>query len=356
MTTRETSASSARSNILFFFAVAIALYVAWLAREVLLLLYFSALFAVVLMPVVRSIMTLKIGRWRPSEGVAILLLFVVGLLATVLFCAFAIPPVARDLNEFSKELPTRAPRMLEAIRNLPLVNRLDLSGLSTQLQDSASGFAKYLFFSIGNWAGKFANFLAGIVLTLYFMVEGADAYRWALSFVPVQHRARLDATLQRAEGRMGKWLLGQVIVMVILGATSTIAFLLLHVRYAYALGVLMGLFNLIPVAGALFSLALVILVAAIDSWGRVAGVLIFYAIYAQIENSYLIPRIMKSRVDLAGSAILVALLLGATLQGILGAMISVPTAVLVAVLLDEYFVQSPVPAHTSETKAETVSE
>jgi predicted PurR-regulated permease PerM len=81
-----------------------------------------------------------------------------------------------------------------------------------------------------------------------------------------------------------------------------------------------------------------LLVAAIDSWGRVLGIAIFYVIYLQVENSYLTPRIMRNRVDLPGLAILVALVLGSALEGVVGALVSVPTAVLVAVLLDEYFV------------------
>jgi predicted PurR-regulated permease PerM len=101
----------------------------------------------------------------------------------------------------------------------------------------------------------------------------------------------------------------------------------------------MGLFNLIPIAGAVISMALVVLVAAIDSWGRVAGVLIFYAIYAQVETSFLTPRIMKHSVDLVGLAVIIALLLGGALAGIVGAMVAVPTAVLVAVLLNEYAVK-----------------
>jgi predicted PurR-regulated permease PerM len=138
---------------------------------------------------------------------------------------------------------------------------------------------------------------------------------------------------------MGKWLLGQGSLMLILGLASMIVFLFLHVRYAYALGVLTGLLNIIPVVGAAMSIALALLVAAIDSWGRVAGIAIFYVVYLQIENSYLTPRIMKKSVDLPGLAILVALLVGSALAGILGALVSVPTAVLVAELLDEYLVQ-----------------
>jgi predicted PurR-regulated permease PerM len=145
-------------------------------------------------------------------------------------------------------------------------------------------------------------------------------------------------TLRRAEVRMGRWLVGQGSLMLILGVSSTIVYLSLHIRYAYALGVLTGLLNIIPIVGAAVCIGLALLVAAIDSWGRVVGVAIFYLIYLQVENSYLTPRIMKSRVGLPGLAILVALLLGSAFAGALGALVSVPTAVLVAELLDEYVV------------------
>jgi predicted PurR-regulated permease PerM len=126
--------------------------------------------------------------------------------------------------------------------------------------------------------------------------------------------------------------------MLILGIYSPVVFTLLHVRYSYALGVLMGVFNIIPVLGAVVSMALVVLAAAMDSWMRVVYVLIAYAIYAQVENSYLTPKIMQSSVDLPGLAIIVSLLLGSAIDGVVGAMVSVPTAVLVAVVLDEYVV------------------
>jgi predicted PurR-regulated permease PerM len=135
---------------------------------------------------------------------------------------------------------------------------------------------------------------------------------------------------------MGKWLVGQGSLMIILGVASTIVYLSLGVRYAYALGVLTGLLNIVPVLGAAVCVALALLVAAVDSWGRVIGVAIFYFIYLQLENSYLTPRIMRNRVGLPGLAIFVALLLGSEFEGVVGAMVSIPTAVLVAVLAEEY--------------------
>ena len=219
-----------------------------------------------------------------------------------------------------------------------MLRDINLDSLQEKIQDMTANMATYAVRFAGDWAGTMARILAGIVLTVYFIIEGDEAYGWFLSLFPVERRLRLDQTLARASARMGRWLLGQGTLMLILGVSSAIVFRLLHVRYAYALGVIMGLFNLVPVAGALVSMSLVVLVAALDSWGRVAGVLIFYFIYLQIENTWLTPRIMRTQVDLAGLTILIALLIGSALAGIIGAMVAVPTAVLFAVVLNEYAV------------------
>ena len=334
------SKQNVHGHILFFFAVALALYVAWLIRGMLALLYISALFAVVLSPIVRATSLIHIGRWKPFHGstaILILLLAVAG--AFAVFGFFALPPVINDLQSLTGELPARLPGILDKIRAVPYADRIDAADVISWIQRWLSGGAAYLLFSFKAWAGVLVEVIAGFVLTLYFILEGDGAYSWFLSFVPTAPRHRLDATLRRAAGRMEKWLVGQLSLMLILGTVSTIIYLLLGVRYAYVLGVLTGLLNLIPVLGAAVSLVLAMLVAAIDSWGHVLGVAIFFVVYLQIENSWLTPRIMHSRVQLPALAIFLSLLLGSAIGGIAGAMVAIPTAVLVSVLVEEYLVK-----------------
>lgn len=339
MTTAESRNPSLRGDIAFAFGLAILCYLAWQLRAVLLLLYVSALAAVVLSPVVRATAHFRLGRWQPFKGraILILLLAVAGGLTAFGFLAF--PPVIRDLHEFARETPSRLPAFLDKLKRIPFADQLNTDAVTEKVQDWISNAATYLLLSIKNWAGAVAGIVMGLILTIYFILEGDIAYRWALSFFPPERRVRLDAALQRADVRMGKWLLGQGSLMLILGMSSTIVYAELHVRYAYALGVLTGLLNIIPVIGAAVSIALALLVAAIDSWGRVLGIAIFYLVWIQVENSFLVPRIMGTRVGLPGLSILIALLIGSALGGVLGAVVSVPTAVLVSVLIDEYLVQ-----------------
>src|SRR6185437_2608885 len=310
MRTTASKPNRRRADILFAIAMVILVFAAWHVRRELVILYVSALFAVVFMPVVRGIMKLRIGRWNPSRGVAVFLLFLAVVFSVTIFSVMALPPILHDLSEFGKEMPTRGPEFLSRMRKLPFSEHLNFNELFIKLQGMASNIATYILSSAQELARTAFDVIIGVVLTVYFMLEGEKTYFWLLSLVPGDKRKRLDATLIRAEMRMGKWLLGQGMLMLILGVLSTVVFLALKVRYAYALGVLMGLFNLVPVVGAIISVALVVLVAAVDSWGRVLGVLIFYVVYSQLETAYLTPRIMRSSVDLAGLSVLIALLLG----------------------------------------------
>ncbi len=334
------SAQSIRGYIVFAFAFAFAIYIVWLLRSVLVLLYVSALFAVVLQPVVRATSRLRVGRWHPFHGAtAILFLLLIVAGALTAFGFLALPPVIRDLQSLNGEIPTRLPALLVRFKQIPFVGGLNSAQLISGIQSAFSKGVAGLVLWLTSGAGALVQVGAGFVLTLYLILEGDEAYRWFLSFLAPRTRHRLDATLQRAAGRMEKWLIGQASLMLILGLASTIVYLSLDVRYAYGLGVLTGLLNIIPVLGAAVSIVLGLLVAAIDSWSRVLGVAIFFLIYLQVESSFLVPRIMKNRVQLPALAILVALLLGSAVEGVVGALVAIPTAVLVSVLVDEYLVK-----------------
>ena len=163
-------------------------------RDILSLLYVSALFAVVLTPLIRYVTGIHIGKWHPGRGLAIFFLFLLVAGAAVAFFAFALPPVLHDVQTLGAELPSRGPQLLERLHRIPLVSHLNLSGLNAKIQGFVSNFAEYLFLSISSWAGKLADVGAVIFLTIYFMLEGEEAYHWILSFFPHPARERLNKT------------------------------------------------------------------------------------------------------------------------------------------------------------------
>jgi predicted PurR-regulated permease PerM len=182
-------------------------------------------------------------------------------------------------------------------------------------------------------------------MTAYFILDGSRGFQWILSMVPRQQRGRLDQTLRRAAARAQRWLLGQAILMLILGGSSALVLGVLGINYSYALALFAGLANFVPVLGPIVTVILAGSVALLDSVKKSIGVLIFYAIYQQVENAFLRPRIMKSSIQLSPVAVIVALAIGGEAAGGVGAMIAVPTAAIVSTLTDEYLVREDIDRH-----------
>jgi predicted PurR-regulated permease PerM len=291
--------------------------------------------------VVQRIMLLQFGKYRPTRTVAIFGLVATVFVALFLFLWIGLPPVIHNLRDFTTDLPARIPGIVAKLKKVPIAEKIGVDQMAFKAEAMASKFAGYVVTSLPLWASHLLDIVTAFILCIYFMLEGDVAYAYFLTFLKPVPRARLAGTLETAEHRMSKWLIGQGSLMLILGVCSTIVFAILHVRYFFLLGVLMGLFNIVPVAGGVVTILLAAAVAALDSWTKMAGVLIFYAVYVQIENAVLTPRIMKSSVDLMGLSVLIALMAGLALAGVVGALVSVPTAALVAVLMDEYLVQKP---------------
>jgi len=317
----------------------IGLFLAWHLLKEIEILYVSALFAVVLFPIVSWIMKLKVRGRAMSRALAIVILLAAVVTSLVLFFAIAFPPVVRDLRSFITEIPAHIPLLVARFKRFPMADKIGVDEVALRAQTAFAASATYLFTSLPNWLAHLFDILTTLFLSIYFMLEGEHVYRFFLCLFPLEARTRIDKTLKVAEHKMSKWLLGQGLLMLILGICSTIVFVALRVRYAILLGVLMGLLNIIPIAGGVITIVAAAIVAALDSWTKMAGVLIFYAIYINIENAILTPRIMRSSVDLMGITVLVALLVGTALAGIVGALVAVPTAALLSVILEEYAIQ-----------------
>jgi predicted PurR-regulated permease PerM len=324
-----------RSDILFGIAVLILLYFVWQVADVLLLVYVSALFAVVLAPAINIIRRLRIGRWQPNRAVAVAILIILVLGVATLLVALIVPPIISDAAEFAHNFPEKITALQDKIRHIPFLENFNLSGIQASIATMLGG-AVGLFRGV---AGGIFGVFSAIILTVYFILDGNRAFRWGLSMVPPQHRDRLERAMHRGENRMRHWLVGQSVLMLILGTLSCIAFAVLHLKYFVALALLAGLLNIIPIVGPVVAVILASVVALVDSPAKLIGVLLFFLLYQQLETGFITPRVMKFSVDLPPLAVIISLMLGGALAGVLGALVAVPTAALCAVLIDEYLVK-----------------
>ncbi len=336
-----------RSDIVFFFAMLVAVYVAWLALPVLLLIYVSALFAVVITPAIEAVQRIAIGRWHPGRGAAITMIIGVAIVLVFFFFAFALPPMFHDLQGLAAVWPQRVSQLTDMLHRIPVAGELSIASLERPFTGLAGGVLEIFkqFASSALW------FFTWLVLTAYFIADGKRAFRWFLSLFPAPASLRLETTLLRCQGRVRHWLVGQGLLMLIFGLLSALVFGLLRVKYSYVLAVFAGLGNIVPIVGPIASVVLACIVAGFDSWTKAAAVLVFYFVYAQVEHAYLTPRIMKTTLNLPALAVIIALSTGGILAGVLGALIALPTAAIIAVFADEYLVK-PNQAATNNVPAD----
>jgi predicted PurR-regulated permease PerM len=317
-------------------SLALLLYIGYVIRAAVLLIVVSVILSVIFTPLVNKIRHIRLWGWSPSQGFAILILFALALSALGIFFAFAVPPITRDTQQLTQDLPKNLESFQQKLRHLPfggtIASRLNEPGIRRWID---AGLQTAFGFLPGFMSGVMA-LLTLVLLIAYFMLDGDRAFQWAMSLLPVSARDRLAHTLQQGASRMQRWLYGQLALMVILGSLSFLVFGLLGVRYFYALAIFAGVANFVPILGPIATVIVAGAVAALDSWTKVLGVLIFYVVYQQVENAYLTPKIMRSAVDLPGVAVVVALTIGGELAGLLGAIVAVPTAALLATVVNEY--------------------
>jgi predicted PurR-regulated permease PerM len=189
------------------------------------------------------------------------------------------------------------------------------------------------------FVGSFVELLFAVIsimiVTFYWMTEKAAIKRFFLGLVSIERRDRAHEMWDEIESKAGGWARGQVILMLVLGVVSTIAYspLIFNLKFWVFLGIWAGLMELIPFIGPWLGGGLAVLVALTDSWQKALLVVAFVFIINQLEASFLVPRVMRNAVGLSPLSVILAVLVGGAILGPLGAILSIPVAAVAQVLV-----------------------
>jgi len=318
----------------------IVLWCAFLARDVLLLIYVSGLLAIGFSPVVRLIerqKALPIGTQRFPRWLAILVLYLIliGILTGIGF--MIVPPLADQVQQFWASRVVMFERAQEfLIRIGVLKEHVTLTEAVKRAPTSGGGEAvgTVLGAVVGVVGGLF-GLLTILILTFYILIEADTLQRTMLQLFPARDRARVAAISRDITLKVSAWLGGQLLLGAMIGATSAIGLWLLGIPFFYVLALISGIGEMIPVVGPVLSAIPAIAVASTISIKKVLLVLLFFVLQQQLENHVLVPRVMSRQVGVSPVTVIVALLIGGKLLGIVGAILAVPTAAIVQVLFWE---------------------
>ena len=319
------------SPIRLGFLGALGVFLAWFliqaiiqARSVIILIVVSLFLAVGLNPVVES---LTRRGMRRTFAIAIVFLIVIG--AFVGFGFAVVPPVAEQSDEFVKNVPT----YLEDLRGNSTIRQFDDDyGVIQKAQDyvSSGDLGQRLFGGIIGVGRIVVNAVFGafsvLILTLYFLASLPSMKRQAYRLVPATRRERVQLLTDEILARIGGFVSGALTVASIAAVTSYLFIRIVDLPYALALAVFVGLLDLIPLVGATIAAIGVTTLGFIESPAVGVACLIFYIAYQQFENYVIYPRVMRSAVDVPAAVTVVAVLIGGALLGVVGALLAIPAA------------------------------
>lgn len=186
-------------------------------------------------------------------------------------------------------------------------------------------------------SGVFAG-LTILILTLYFITSLPVIKSAAYAAVPASRRARVEPLAEEIMRRVGAYAIGQLFVALVNAVFSYLMMMIVGIPFAAVLAVAVGLLGLVPMVGATAGAVLVAAVAVVDDPRKALIVIVYYIVYQQLENYALMPKIMQRTVSVPGALTIVAALVGATLMGMLGALLAIPLAAGLLLLYEEVWV------------------
>jgi predicted PurR-regulated permease PerM len=299
--------------------------------NVILLVLASLVLAVGLQPAISWM-----ERRGTRRGWAVAFIFLVAIVAVGGFLALVIPVVIKQLAGLVDAAPgylTRAQRGNGILAQLD-----DQFDLMSKLRDLSSQLPTTAFAVAKSFTALVFNTVTVFILTAYFSTALPQIRRAVARLMKRDHRENFQRILEESTTRIGGYVMGNLIVSLIAGVVTVIGLLLLGVPYAVVLGVWVGIADLIPAVGAYLGAVPALVVAAFVGWPQFIGTLVLFIVYQQLENYLIAPRIMKHAVDLSPAAVIVALLVGGSLAGFVGALLSLPVAAVIKVIARELYV------------------
>jgi predicted PurR-regulated permease PerM len=282
-------------------------------------------------------------HWLTSRGMrrgwAVTTIFAVAFGALLAFLISVIPSLIdqgreliEDLPGYLAELQARSGRFRDLNDRFDLTSRLEgvIGSVPGRIGSGVLGFTGRLF-------GALFSGLTVLVFTAYFMADLPRLRNGLVRLFPSDRRVRAKQVLDLVIDKVGGYMIGNIIISIFAGVFSYLAFRLLGVPFATPLAALVAVFDLIPMIGATLGAITGVLVALFTKplWPTTVLVAAFFVAYQQIENYLIAPRVLKTTVNIGAAAVLLAGLIGATLLGLVGALMAIPIAAAFNVLLNE---------------------
>ena len=322
-------------------AVFAAVHVLSVARQVITWILISVFLALALNPAVEFFQR----RLTPRRGLAIAATYLVALVALVALAATFVPTLVDQTNELVDATPGYVQDLTEGRGRIGRFAEEHHLVERVREQVNGGGAGKVLGLSGAALAvtksvlTAIVAFVTIVFMTFFMLLEGPAWVDRAFTLVPDHAQPRWRAVGRDIYRTIGGYVSGNLLISLIAGVASAIVLGVLGVPYSIALGLLVAVLDLIPLAGATLAAILVSTAAFLDSVTAGIVVLVFFVLYQQLENHVLQPLVYGRTVQLSPLVVLISVLIGAELAGVLGALAAIPVAGTIQVLIVDWLRQ-----------------
>ncbi len=327
--------SIATSTILKVAAIWLALQFIYVTRDIIILAFIVLVLVAALSPVVRKWST------KMPRPLAVVLLYIFIILIFSAIISLVLPPFISQLIELSNNLPSYIQRVAPNYFSYDEVVSISKNGIEN-VASGLSGVGGSIFSTTVGFFGGLASVLSVLVLTFYLLLDEQGIKTFLTSFLPIHHKQRIVSILQKIGEKVGRWMNGQLLLMLLIGAVDFIGLLVISFwepelrQYILVLGVWAGLTEVIPYIGPWLGAVPAVLIGFVISPWIGLAIFAFFMFVQQLEGQFLVPKIMARAVGLSPVIVIFSLLIGGKLLGILGIVLAVPFAAAISVIFSEW--------------------
>lgn len=316
----------------------LALWFLYVIRDIVAILFFAVVLASAISPAVDWFQIKKVPRI-----VGILLIYLALLGVIVLVLSLLIPAIINQSQELFANFPSYIDSLTSGFQSVKyytnrygLVEDVELT-LQSVTQFLTRGRGEDVFSLLSNIVGGVVSFLIILVITFYMVIQDTSLKKTFRFLAPPRYQPYLTQLFHRIQKKIGWWLRGQLILSCIIGFLCYIGLLVLQVPYALVLALIAGLFEFVPYAGPVLAAIPAIIIGFTVSPLLALFVLVLYIVIQQVENNILVPKVMQKVIGLNPLISISALLIGATVGGVLGAILAIPVATALSVVVSDFF-------------------
>lgn len=307
--------------------VAVGFYVLYLVRDIIALFFVAVVVMAAIDPIVSWF-----GRSRVPRPVGVLLIYLV--LVLVLGTAFSIlvPAIVSQSKAFMDDLP----KYLSELDSILIGININSHEVANRVGEGISGSSFDIFSkTIGVFSAAF-SFLIVLSMAFYMSIIKNGMEIFLKSVTPKNYEEKVIRVALIIKEKIGRWMLGQLLLMFVIFSLDYIVLSIIDVPYALAIAIIGGILEIIPYAGPVVSTTIATLIGFFTSPVKGVLVLISYVLIQQAENHVIVPQIMKKAVGLNPLVIIFSVLVGVKIAGVAGAILAVPVATAISVVIENY--------------------